>query len=106
MVWRSSRGFGCGKARSRSGKIVVVAHYRPRYKIGQTLIYSCKTNKRIFFKKKSYILSRGNIAGQFPDNVLPPSDKFVGEEEEEAERERAEREKKSFFAAVFKNKRG
>ena len=38
--------------------------------------------------------------------MLPPSDKFVGEEEEEAERERAEREKKSFFAAVFKNKRG
>ena len=32
MVWRSSRSFGCGKARSRSGKVIVVAHYKPRYK--------------------------------------------------------------------------
>ncbi|KAK8394399.1 hypothetical protein O3P69_006529 [Scylla paramamosain] len=29
MVWQSSREFGVGKARSRSGKIIVVAHYSP-----------------------------------------------------------------------------
>lgn len=29
MVWQKSREFGVGKARSRSGKIIVVAHYTP-----------------------------------------------------------------------------
>ncbi|XP_071522962.1 uncharacterized protein [Panulirus ornatus] len=29
MVWEKSREFGVGKARSRSGKIIVVAHYTP-----------------------------------------------------------------------------
>ncbi|XP_050693505.1 uncharacterized protein LOC126984154 isoform X2 [Eriocheir sinensis] len=29
MVWQSSREFGVGKARSRSGKVIVVAHYSP-----------------------------------------------------------------------------
>ncbi|KAK3870505.1 hypothetical protein Pcinc_024270 [Petrolisthes cinctipes] len=29
MVWAGSREFGVGKARSRSGKIIVVAHYSP-----------------------------------------------------------------------------
>ncbi|KAM3957071.1 LOW QUALITY PROTEIN: uncharacterized protein ACR2FA_009000 [Aphomia sociella] len=43
MVWLSTRFFGVGKARSRAGKIIVVAHYSP-----------------------------GNISGQFETNVLPP----------------------------------
>jgi len=44
LVWASTKFFGCGKARSRSGKILVVANYRPP----------------------------GNISGLFKDNVLPP----------------------------------
>lgn len=44
LVWHSSQKFGCGKARSRSGKVIVVAYYEPR----------------------------GNIPEQFHDNVLPP----------------------------------
>ncbi|XP_017789471.1 PREDICTED: uncharacterized protein LOC108571841 [Habropoda laboriosa] len=44
LIWASSRYFGVGKARSRSGKIIVVANYRPV----------------------------GNISGQFQNNVLPP----------------------------------
>ncbi|VEN62603.1 unnamed protein product [Callosobruchus maculatus] len=44
MVWVSSRYCGVGKARSRSGKIVVVAHYAPP----------------------------GNQSGGYLDNVLPP----------------------------------
>lgn len=44
MIWTSSRYFGVGKARSRSGKIIVVANYQPV----------------------------GNISGQFQNNVLPP----------------------------------
>jgi Cysteine-rich secretory protein family. len=44
LVWASSRQFGVGKARSRSGKVLVVAHYRPP----------------------------GNISGMFQQNVLPP----------------------------------
>ncbi|KAJ9582036.1 hypothetical protein L9F63_003619, partial [Diploptera punctata] len=44
LVWASSRQFGVGKARSRSGKVIVVAHYRPP----------------------------GNISGMFQQNVLPP----------------------------------
>lgn len=43
LVWRSSQDLGVGKARSRCGKIIVVANYRPA----------------------------GNVAGQFHDNVLP-----------------------------------
>lgn len=44
LVWASTNLFGVGKARSRSGKILVVANYRPA----------------------------GNISGLFKDNVLPP----------------------------------
>lgn len=44
LVWRSSRDLGIGKARSRCGKVIVVANYRPA----------------------------GNVVGQFHDNVLPP----------------------------------
>ncbi|XP_065170389.1 venom allergen 3-like [Atheta coriaria] len=44
LIWASSRHFGIGRARSRSGKIVVVAHYAPI----------------------------GNISGLFENNVLPP----------------------------------
>ncbi|CAL7948145.1 unnamed protein product [Xylocopa violacea] len=44
LIWANSRYFGVGKARSRSGKIIVVANYQPV----------------------------GNISGQFQNNVLPP----------------------------------
>lgn len=44
VIWRNSRCFGVGKARSRTGKIVVVAHYAPA----------------------------GNISGLFQNNVIPP----------------------------------
>ncbi|XP_054272828.1 uncharacterized protein LOC128993096 [Macrosteles quadrilineatus] len=44
LVWESTKFFGVGKARSRSGKILVVANYRPP----------------------------GNITGLFKENVLPP----------------------------------
>lgn len=44
MVWRSSTEFGVGKARSRCGKIVIVANYKPA----------------------------GNVIGEFHDNVFPP----------------------------------
>ncbi|XP_034944935.1 uncharacterized protein [Chelonus insularis] len=44
LIWMSSRYFGVGKARSRSGKIIVVANYEPV----------------------------GNTSGQFQRNVLPP----------------------------------
>ncbi|XP_077506906.1 Golgi-associated plant pathogenesis-related protein 1-like [Amblyomma americanum] len=43
MVWRSSTTFGVGKARTRSGKIIVVAMYKPA----------------------------GNVLGEFQNNVLP-----------------------------------
>ncbi|RZC36701.1 uncharacterized protein BDFB_002786, partial [Asbolus verrucosus] len=48
LVWAASRHFGVGKARSRSGKIVVVAHYAPI----------------------------GNISGAYLENVLPPSAEY------------------------------
>ncbi|KAK9296898.1 hypothetical protein QLX08_009283 [Tetragonisca angustula] len=44
LIWASSRYFGVGKARSRSGKVIVVANYQPV----------------------------GNVSGQFQTNVLPP----------------------------------
>ncbi|XP_045525975.1 Golgi-associated plant pathogenesis-related protein 1-like isoform X3 [Pieris brassicae] len=44
MVWISTRYFGVGKARSRAGKVIVVANYSPP----------------------------GNSSGQFETNVLPP----------------------------------
>ncbi|CAN8019355.1 unnamed protein product [Ixodes persulcatus] len=43
MVWRSSSDFGVGKARTRCGKIIVVAMYKPA----------------------------GNVLGEFQSNVLP-----------------------------------
>lgn len=45
MVWSASEKFGCGKARSRSGKVIVVAYYEPK----------------------------GNIPGLFHRNVFAPS---------------------------------
>ena len=48
MVWIGSKYFGCGKARSRSGKILVVGHYFPR----------------------------GNIPGEYHLNVLPSAESF------------------------------
>ncbi|XP_022240342.1 uncharacterized protein LOC111085548 [Limulus polyphemus] len=44
MIWRNTQEFGIGKARTRSGKIVVVANYRPA----------------------------GNVIGHFHQNVFPP----------------------------------
>ena len=44
MIWHSSTKFGCGKARSRSGKVIAVAYYEPK----------------------------GNVPGRFHDNVIPP----------------------------------
>ncbi|GBO14009.1 hypothetical protein AVEN_150418-1 [Araneus ventricosus] len=44
MVWRNSTEFGVGKARSRCGKVIVVANYKPG----------------------------GNVIGEFQDNVFPP----------------------------------
>ncbi|KAJ8965469.1 hypothetical protein NQ314_004114 [Rhamnusium bicolor] len=48
IVWVNSRYCGVGKARSRSGKIVVVAHYAPP----------------------------GNISGAYFENVLPPVEDY------------------------------
>lgn len=48
LVWANSKHFGLGKARSRSGKIVVVAHYAPV----------------------------GNICGAYLQNVLPPCEEL------------------------------
>ncbi|XP_041974430.1 protein PRY1-like [Aricia agestis] len=45
MVWVSTKFFGVGKARSRAGKVIVVANYSPP----------------------------GNQSGQFEANVLPPT---------------------------------
>jgi hypothetical protein len=44
MVWVGTQFFGVGKARSRAGKVIVVANYSPP----------------------------GNGSGQFEHNVLPP----------------------------------
>lgn len=44
MIWKDSVQFGIGKARSRSGKLIVVANYYPA----------------------------GNIRHRFRENVLPP----------------------------------
>ncbi len=44
MIWHSATKFGCGKARSRSGKVIAVAYYEPK----------------------------GNIPHQFHENVFPP----------------------------------
>ncbi|XP_044757136.1 probable pathogenesis-related protein CaO19.6200 [Coccinella septempunctata] len=48
LVWAGSRRFGIGKARSRTGKVVVVAHYHPP----------------------------GNISGHYLQNVFPPCMEF------------------------------
>jgi len=44
MVWASTERFGCGKARTSSGKVLAVAHYSPK----------------------------GNVRGQFKQNVRIP----------------------------------
>ncbi len=44
MIWKNSKYFGIGKARTRNGKMIVVANYMPA----------------------------GNVPGVFNDNVLPP----------------------------------
>ena len=54
MVWIATTHFGCGKARSRSGKVIVVGHYSPK----------------------------GNIPEEFDENVKPSKDSF-GEEDED-----------------------
>ncbi|XP_056633701.1 uncharacterized protein LOC130899229 [Diorhabda carinulata] len=48
MVWVSTRFCGVGKARGRSGKLVVVAHYLPH----------------------------GNVSGAYLENVLPPCEDY------------------------------
>ncbi|XP_022250463.1 uncharacterized protein LOC106466686 [Limulus polyphemus] len=48
MVWRNTQEFGIGKTRTRFGKIVVVANYRPA----------------------------GNVIGHFHQNVFPPVKKI------------------------------
>lgn len=44
IVWRNTKYFGIGRARSRAGKMLIVANYQPA----------------------------GNINGLFQENVLPP----------------------------------
>jgi hypothetical protein len=44
LIWKNSKYFGIGKARTRNGKMIVVAKYMPA----------------------------GNVSGVFNDNVLPP----------------------------------
>ena len=53
MIWHSTVAFGCGKARSRSGKVISVAYYEPK----------------------------GNIEGLFHDNVFPPTENCIDEED-------------------------
>ena len=48
MVWVKSVKFGCGKARSRTGKIIVVANYEPKVSLfaqlfGSVLLFYQKT---------------------------------------------------------------
>ena len=51
MIWNSTQHFGCGKARSRCGKVIAVAYYEPK----------------------------GNIEGQFHKNIFPPvKDDIIG----------------------------
>ncbi|UYV70455.1 hypothetical protein LAZ67_7003053 [Cordylochernes scorpioides] len=53
LVWRNTTEFGVGKARTRCGKLIIVATYKPV----------------------------GNVAGEFVENVLPPlSDLDLGED--------------------------
>ena len=54
MIWHSTTKFGCGKARSRSGKVVAVAYYEPK----------------------------GNIPGHYHENVLPPVIESEDEDED------------------------
>lgn len=49
VVWKGSREIGVGKARSKDGKILVVANYRPA----------------------------GNVIGRFSENVSAPSDRGI-----------------------------
>ncbi|XP_056011223.1 uncharacterized protein LOC125678534 [Ostrea edulis] len=46
LIWKGSREIGIGRARSRDGRIIIVANYRPA----------------------------GNVVGRFRDNVLAPGD--------------------------------
>lgn len=46
VVWKASKEFGIGKARSASGKVIVVANYYPP----------------------------GNFVGQYAENVMPPKE--------------------------------
>ena len=48
MVWAGSEKFGCGKARSSNGKVIVVAYYYPR----------------------------GNVPDKFHLNVIQPRETF------------------------------
>ena len=49
MIWQSSTKFGCGKARSRSGKVIAVAYYHPK----------------------------GNCPKHYHENVFPPDPDLV-----------------------------
>lgn len=51
MVWVATRFFGVGKARSRAGKLIVVANYSPP----------------------------GNSSGHFEGNVFPPLPENYGD---------------------------
>ena len=48
MLWCGSKMFGIGKARTRHGKLIIVANYKPA----------------------------GNVTGKFKDNVFPKRDQF------------------------------
>ncbi len=74
MVWVSSSLFGCGKARSRTGKVIVVAHYYPR----------------------------GNVVGRFHKNVFPMRDPDVQDLEEAAEKKEEAEIKISRTASIMK----
>lgn len=67
IVWHSTTKFGCGKARSRSGKVVAVAYYEPK----------------------------GNIPGSFHENVMPRV--IEPESEEDQDQEISENNSKKFF---------
>ena len=67
IIWHSTTKFGCGKARSRSGKVVAVAYYEPK----------------------------GNIPGNFHENVMPRV--IEPESEEDQDQEISENNSKRFF---------
>jgi len=81
MIWLESKRFGCGKARSRTGKIIVVANYEPK----------------------------GNIPFQFHRNVFPPlvdQDQHPENGIDKAEQTNDSRKNtKSFMLHLFRKKK-